>query len=130
MHHISTWEIPGATTGPHSSGSAVSLVDFPGPLGWGLKGTEMTAETCLLQEDPTLCLVLGGRKWPPPFAHQVAFSTPAPTPGLGLSLILKEEFREHAFFSFLLSSHHPYPVKKTKTKKHHKNSLNVTGNSG
>lgn len=48
---------------------------------------------------------------PPPFAHQVAFSTPTHTPGLGPSLILKGELREPLpfffFFGFLLFSHHP-----------------------
>lgn len=46
---------------------------------------------------------------PPPFAHQVAFSTPTHTPGLGPSLILKGELREPPlfFFGFLLFSHHP-----------------------
>lgn len=38
---------------------------------------------------------------PPPFAHQVAFSTPTHTPGLGPSLILKGELREHPPFFFL-----------------------------
>lgn len=41
---------------------------------------------------------------PPPFAHQVAFSTPTHTPGLGPSLILKGELREPPpFFFFWLS---------------------------
>lgn len=41
---------------------------------------------------------------PPPFAHQVAFSTPTHTPGLGPSLILKGELREPLpFFFFFLA---------------------------
>lgn len=40
---------------------------------------------------------------PPPFAHQVAFSTPTHTPGLGPSLILKGELREPPPFFFFLA---------------------------
>lgn len=52
----------------------------------------------------------------PPFAHQMAFSTPTHTPGLVHSLPLKDELREPLSLAFCYPPITPSPAKKHKQK--------------